>query len=194
MIRMAVAAVLLLGAGGDTIEERHTGEGFPAAMRVGETDVVATGAALRTYLFVRVFVAAHYIDPAAARDGWPDEPAARIERIRTWQGARAMTFRILYPVGADRVRRETIRMLDAQNWHCDSRQDFIDTVAIAWERGMEITYRLHADGTVEWVVDGEVGGTWQDPSLASMLYSAWFGEDPAVDHPPLLVSHAPAAP
>ena len=160
MMRTALATLLLLGSVGETIVERHTGEAFPAVMRVGDTEVVATGAALRSYLFVRVFVAAHYIDPAAAREDWPRDPAGRIERLRTWDGARAMTFRMRYPVGEARVRRETIRMLDAQDWRPDYRDQFIDTVAIAWERGMEITYRLHDNATVEWVVDGEVRGTW----------------------------------
>ena len=196
LTRRAVAALLLAFAAAAPVLARDVSP-FPPQLDLaadGELHRLAlTGEAARVFLVFRVYDMAHYIDVAAA--GLPLSPAS----VVTDGPSKAIAINFSRKLGRDQIREEFRRSLrrNAEADWLERARTSIDAFVQAIDRGARpgdrLTFFWLAGGRLLTDFNGERVFSVTDADFARLIWSIWFGAEPACDSGQLLARVASAS-
>ncbi|MFK8041665.1 chalcone isomerase family protein [Congregibacter sp.] len=152
-------------------------------------ELAYTGKAERIFLFFKVYEIAHYA-------ALTEDPALSFETVLTDKRPKAILVRFDRKLGRDRIREEldkSLRKNAQENWLEDARAS-VDAFMAAIDRdanaGDELVFYWFADGKLMVEFNGELSFETTDLAFAKLIWSIWFGDDPACDREGLLVLSA----
>ncbi|WP_439107933.1 chalcone isomerase family protein [Congregibacter sp.] len=150
-----------------------------------------TGRAERVFLFLKIYEIAHY---AARADG----AALSFETVITDQRPKAILIRFERKLGRDRIREElakSLRKNAQENWLEDAGAS-VDAFMAAIDRdanaGDQLVFYWLPEGKLMVEFNGEPSFETKDLAFAKLIWSIWFGDDPACEREGLLAQAASA--
>lgn len=146
-----------------------------------------TGRAERIFLFFKIYEIAHY---AQSVEG--SEPALTFDTVLSDPRPKAILVRFNRTLGRDRIRDELDQSLrrNAQDDWLQEAQGTIDAFMAAIDRdataGDALIFYWLPGGKLSVEFNGEPAFATTDNAFAKLIWSIWFGADPACEREGLL--------
>lgn len=167
--------------------------GLPLTLdtRVDDTDyeLIYTGRAERVFLFFKIYQVAHYAD------GSNKQPLS-FETVITDERPKAILVRFDRKLDRERIREElakSLRRNAREEWLRDadvSITAFINAIDRDAEVGDELVFFWLPEGRLLVEFNGKLSFEVNDAAFAKLIWSIWFGEDPACEREGLLAETA----
>jgi hypothetical protein len=162
---------------------------FPPMLRLTEDGesfrLALTGQARRVFLFFTVYEVAHYAELAG-------QPPLALDSVLADERAKALFITFSRKLGRDRIRAELSSSLrrNARPGWLEEAKPTIAAFMAAIDRdasaGDHLVFYWQPGGRLLVDFNGERAFTATDAAFARLIWSIWFGEDPACDREALL--------
>lgn len=194
LVLLAIAAspaAMVASSDGATLVASSTGAAFPVEVsfvdRGTPYHLTATGVAVRTKFFFKVYTLAHYLDERSATAG-----VDIVERILSDDTAKQVTMEFARALRADQLRDGLIetytRSATADELHATRAllEEFLAATRKDVMKGERFVVRWLPGGRLQGVYDGAIACEITNATFARVFWSMWFGAHPVLDRNQLL--------
>ena len=194
LVLLAVAASpagMAASSDGATVVASSTGAAFPAEVSFVDHGtpyhLTATGVAVRTKFFFKVYTLAHYLDERATTAG-----ADIVERILSDDTAKQVTMEFARALRADQIRDGLIetytRSATGDELHATRPllEEFLAATRKDVMKGERFVVRWLPGGRLQGIYDDAIACEITNATFARVFWSMWFGARPVLDRDQLL--------
>lgn len=160
------------------VTEPSSGVSFPAQVSVAGANAAITGVGIRKKAIFKVYAIASYMDASKI-----NKAADPYTQLLSDGPAKQITMHFVRDVDAGKIREAFGESLQSNipnyaNSPAKKNADAFLAAQVDMKTNQEIILHWTQGGKIEFIANGQVKATFQDPVLARGIWSIWLGASP----------------